>query len=83
MKFFDVYLQDLRDNFDEERPVSRVVAVFIHVAAYDGRCHPAVGEDEVDSGFIRIRIRVASRSSWFAIALAFIVAYISPPVLLE
>ena len=43
MEFVDIYLQDLRGDFDEERPVGRVVAVFIDVATYDGRCHPAVG----------------------------------------
>ena len=61
-----------------------VVVISIHIATGDRWSHPVVGEDEVDPAFIGVFVRFASGLfSRFAVAFAFIIAYVNPPMLFD
>ena len=61
----------------------RIVTAFINMAFGDGRCHPVVGDYEVDSAFFGIAISVASGLSRSALTSESVIADVRPPLLID
>ena len=83
LEFFDGSFKEFRYNFNDERSMCGIVAVLVHVAVHDGRCHPAVGQYEVNPAFLSVLIGVASGSTWLSVALVLIVADVGPPIFFD